>query len=76
MFICADHGNAEKMIDEKTGEPYTAHTVGKVQAILINGPKEITAMKDGKLADISPTLLELLNIPQPKEMNGQSLLVK
>ena len=76
LLVTADHGNAEKMVDEKTGEPYTAHTVGKVQAILINGPKEITAMKDGKLADISPTLLELLNIPQPKEMNGQSLLVK
>ncbi len=76
LLVTADHGNAEKMVDEKTGEPYTAHTVGKVQAVLVNGPKEITGMKDGRLADIAPTLLQLLNIPEPAEMNGHSLLVK
>ncbi len=76
LLVTADHGNAEKMVDEKTGEPYTAHTVGKVQAILINGPKDITAMHDGRLADIAPTLLELLGIAKPAEMNGNSLLIK
>ncbi len=76
LLVTADHGNAEKMVDEVTGEPYTAHTVGKVQAILINGPKDITAMHDGRLADIAPTLLELLGIAKPLEMNGNSLLIK
>ena len=76
LLVTADHGNAEKMVDEKTGEPYTAHTVGKVQAILVNGPKDITAMRDGRLADIAPTLLELLGIAKPAEMNGNSLLIK
>ena len=76
LLVTADHGNAEKMVDEVTGEPYTAHTVGKVQAILVNGPKDITAMRDGRLADIAPTLLELLGIEKPVEMNGNSLLIK
>lgn len=76
LLVTADHDNAEKMVDEKTGEPYTAHTVGKVQAVLVNGPKDVTAMKDGRLADIAPTLLQLLDIPEPAEMNGHSLLVK
>lgn len=76
LLITADHGNAEKMVDEKTGEPYTAHTVGKVQAVLVNGPKDVKGMRDGKLADISPTLLDLLGIKKPAEMTGQSLLIK
>ena len=76
LLVTADHGNAEKMVDEKTGQPYTAHTVGDVQAVLVNGPQNITALNNGKLADISPTLLDLLGIAQPKEMTGHSLLVK
>lgn len=76
LFVTADHGNAEKMVDEKTGEPYTAHTVGKVQAVLINAPKDVKGLKNGKLADVSPTLLQLLGVEQPKEMTGQSLLIK
>ncbi len=76
MIVTADHGNAEKMLDEKTGQPYTAHTVGKVPAILVNDKSGIKALKDGCLADIAPTMLELLNIGQPKEMTGHSLLVK
>ena len=76
LLVTADHGNVEKMIDEKTGEPYTAHTVGKVQAVLYNAPAEVKSMKDGRLADISPTLLDLLNIKQPVEMTGKSLLEK
>ena len=76
LFITADHGNVEKMVDEQTGAPYTAHTVGKVRAVLYNCNKPIKGLKDGRLADVSPTLLDLLGIEQPKEMTGQSLLIK
>ena len=76
ILVTADHGNAEKMVDEKTGQPYTAHTVGDVQAVLINAPKDITGLAKGKLADIAPTLLELIGIRQPAEMTGKSLLIK
>ncbi len=76
MIVTADHGNAEKMVDEKTGEPYTAHTVGKVAAILVNDHSGVCRMRDGKLADLAPTMLDLLHIEQPKEMTGVSLLVK
>ena len=76
MIVTADHGNAEKMVDEKTGQPYTAHTIGKVPAILVNDQSGVKSLKDGRLADLAPTMLELLNIQQPKEMTGISLLVK
>ena len=76
LFVTADHGNAEKMVDEITGEPYTAHTVGKVQAVLVNAQENIKGMKDGRLADVSPTLLDLLGIEKPKEMTGNSLIEK
>lgn len=76
LLVTADHGNVEKMIDENTGQPYTAHTVGKVRAVLYNAPAYVKGLKDGRLADISPTLLDLLNIEQPKEMTGHSLLEK
>lgn len=76
LLVSADHGNVEKMIDEKTGEPYTAHTVGKVQAVLYNAPEDVKGLKDGRLADISPTLLDLLGIKQPEAMTGHSLLEK
>jgi len=76
MIVTADHGNAEKMIDEATGQPYTAHTAGKVAAILVNDNSGVKCMKDGRLADIAPTMLELLNIKKPSEMTGKSLLIK
>jgi len=76
MIITADHGNVEKMVDEKTGEPYTAHTVGSVPAILVNDKSGVCAIKDGKLADIAPTMLDLLNINKPIEMTGNSLLIR
>lgn len=76
LLVTADHGNAEKMVDEKTGAPYTAHTVGKVMDVLVNAPQEVKGLRDGKLADIAPTLLDLLGIDKPAEMNGQSLLIK
>lgn len=76
LLVTADHGNAEKMVDETTGAPYTAHTVGKVQAVLYNAPAEVKGLKDGRLADIAPTLLDLLKIKQPVEMTGHTLLEK
>ena len=74
LIVTADHGNAEKMVDEKTGQPYTAHTVGKVQAVLVNDNSGVKTLSNGRLADIAPTMLDLLNIKQPKEMTGKSLL--
>ncbi|KAA5607493.1 2,3-bisphosphoglycerate-independent phosphoglycerate mutase [Roseospira marina] len=73
MLVTADHGNLEMMRDPQTGQPYTAHTVGKVDAILVNGPEGAT-LHDGRLADVSPTLLHLMGLPQPSEMTGQSLV--
>ena len=75
LFILADHGNADIMIDEKTGEPYTAHTTNPVPFILVSDERH-KLREGGCLADIAPTLLELMGIPQPKEMTGKSLLEK
>jgi 2,3-bisphosphoglycerate-independent phosphoglycerate mutase len=74
MIIAADHGNLELMTDPTTGAPHTAHTIGKVPAILVGGQAG-KALADGALADLAPTILELLNIPQPEEMTGRSLLL-
>ena len=76
MFICADHGNAEMMIDYKTGEPWTAHTTNPVPFILVNADPAYGLRENGCLADIIPTLIELMGMEQPKEMTGKSLLVK
>ena len=76
MFLCADHGNSEQLIDYETGEPWTAHTTNPVPFILINADPSYTLMEGGRLCDIVPTLLELMKIPQPAEMTGHSLLVK
>ncbi len=74
-LITADHGNAEQVINSKTGEPFTAHTSNPVKCIYF-GNGDIKALKNGKLSDIAPTILELLGIPKPEEMTGKSLLVK
>lgn len=76
LFICADHGNAEKMIDYETGAPHTAHTTNPVPFILVNYDDAYTLREGGCLADIAPTLLEIMGLPQPKEMTGRSLLVR
>ena len=76
MFICADHGNAEQLIDYETGEPFTAHTTNPVPFILVNADPAYKLREGGCLADIAPTLIELMGMEQPKEMNGTSLLVK
>ena len=76
MFICADHGNAEQLIDDETGEPFTAHTTNPVPFILVNADPAYRLREGGCLADIAPTLIELMGMEQPKEMTGKSLLVK
>jgi 2,3-bisphosphoglycerate-independent phosphoglycerate mutase len=82
MIITADHGNAEYMWDDR-GNPWTAHTTNPVPFILIEGEKrpipghgtDVRLRDDGKLADIAPTILEILQIPQPPEMTGTSIIV-
>lgn len=76
MFICADHGNAEKMVDYETGKPHTAHTTNPVPFILVNADPSMKLREGGCLADIAPTLLEIMELPQPKEMTGKSLIIK
>ena len=76
MFICADHGNAEQLLDYETGAPFTAHTVNPVPFILVNADPAYKLREGGCLADIIPTLLELMGMEQPAEMTGKSLLVK
>lgn len=73
LLITADHGNCEMMRDPVTGEPHTAHTVGKVPAVLVNAAG-VGTLAEGRLADIAPTLLTLLGMPVPAEMTGRSLL--
>ena len=76
MFICADHGNAEQLVDYENGEPFTAHTTNPVPFILVNADPVYKLREGGCLADIAPTLIELMGLEQPKEMSGESLLVK
>jgi len=76
MFICADHGNAEQLVDYTTGEAFTAHTINPVPFILVNYDDSYTLKEGGCLADIAPTLIEMMGMKQPEEMTGKSLLVK
>jgi 2,3-bisphosphoglycerate-independent phosphoglycerate mutase len=76
MFLCADHGNAEQLVDYETGEPFTAHTTNPVPFVLINADPKYGLAEGGRLCDIAPTLIELMGLKQPKEMTGKSLLIK
>lgn len=76
MFICADHGNAEQLIDYETGEPFTAHTTNQVPFILVNYDEAYTLRDGGCLADIVPTLIQIMGKEQPAEMTGKSLLIR
>ena len=72
LLITADHGNSEQMIDYVTGEPYTAHTTNPVPLVVIGmGNKKV---KEGKLADLAPTMLEIMGLEKPEDMTGESLL--
>ena len=74
LLITADHGNAEQMIDYATGEPHTAHTTNPVPFILVG--KEDAKLKPGRLADLAPTMLDIMGLEKPKEMTGESIIVK
>ena len=73
-----DHGNAEMMVDPETHQPHTAHTLNRVPVMLVGGAEPgrnaSWRLHDGKLADVAPTLLELLGLSQPREMTGESLI--
>jgi len=73
VLITADHGNADEMIDEKTKEMMTEHTLNPVPFILVRNGKK-TKMKNGILADVSPTILKLMGVDKPEEMTGRSLI--
>ncbi len=75
MFICADHGNAEQMINPEDGSVFTAHTTNFVPFILVNFEKNVIIREGGKLCDIAPTILEMMQIPKPVEMTGESLII-
>lgn len=74
MLVTADHGNCELMVDPDTSEPHTAHTIGKVPAVLVCGGDDISRLKDGRLADLAPTILDIMGLPQPDLMTGASLI--
>ena len=72
LLITADHGNCEQMIDYKTGEPHTAHTTNPVPLVLVG--KDDVKLKEGRLADLAPTMLDLMGLEKPEEMTGESLI--
>ena len=74
MIVTADHGNCEMMVDPVTGGPHTAHTVNPVPVILVGGPKGATLRSGGRLADLAPTVLQLMGLAKPPEMTGESLI--
>lgn len=74
MLLTADHGNSEVMVNPETGKPQTAHTTNKVPFVLINAPKDLQLKEDGALCNIAPTVLQLMNIAKPAEMDCDSLI--
>ena len=76
LIITADHGNAELMMDRATGQAHTAHTMNRVPIILVNAPEDVTSLTDGRLADIAPSVLDLMGLKQPIDMDGRSLLCR
>lgn len=75
MIITADHGNCETMVDPETGGPHTAHTLNLVPVALYGGPKGARLRDGGRLADLAPTILELMGLTKPAEMTGESLII-
>ena len=76
MIVTADHGNCETMIDPETGGPHTAHTTNPVPVILVGGPEGARLRDGGRLADLAPTVLELMGLDQPAAMTGESLIAR
>ena len=75
MIVTADHGNCETMIDPETGGPHTAHTLNPVPVALVGGPEGVS-LRDGRLADLAPTILDLMGLELPPEMTGRTLIVR
>jgi 2,3-bisphosphoglycerate-independent phosphoglycerate mutase len=75
LIITADHGNIEQLIDYDTGMPHTAHTTNRVPVILVDDEHKKCQLNKGTAVDIAPTVLQLLDVPQPREMTGHSLIV-
>jgi 2,3-bisphosphoglycerate-independent phosphoglycerate mutase len=73
LLVTADHGNCEMMRDPETGGPHTSHTTNPVPILLV-GARNRALLAEGRLADLAPTMLELMDLPKPKEMTGVSLL--
>ena len=76
MLVTADHGNLEQMSDQENNQPHTAHTLSTVPLIIVNPPNFVDSVLNGTLADVSPTLLRLLDIKKPEEMTGTSLIIE
>ena len=76
ILLTADHGNCETMFDPTTHGPHTAHTLERVPVMLINAPPSVHTLRHGKLADVAPTLLEIMGMKQPEAMEGESLIVR
>ena len=74
MLLTADHGNAEVMVDEKTGKPQTAHTTNEVPFVVINEPEGLQLKDDGALCNVAPTILQLMGINKLAEMDCDSLI--
>jgi 2,3-bisphosphoglycerate-independent phosphoglycerate mutase len=74
VLITADHGNIEQLIDYDTGMPHTAHTINRVPVILVDEERRRSRLKEGTAIDVTPTVLQLLDLPQPSEMTGHSLI--
>ncbi|WP_170605685.1 2,3-bisphosphoglycerate-independent phosphoglycerate mutase [Ruegeria arenilitoris] len=73
MIVTADHGNCEVMVDPETGGPHTAHTLNPVPVALVGGPLGVS-LREGRLSDLAPTILDLMGLPKPPEMTGESLI--
>ena len=74
MVLTADHGNAEVMVDEQTGKPQTAHTTNEVPLVIINAPEKVDLIENGALCNVAPTVLQLMGIKKPEEMDCESLI--
>ena len=76
MFICADHGNSDQMVDYETGEPFTQHTTNPVPFVMVNADSAFRLREGGRLCDIVPTLIEMMGMEKPAEMTGESLILR
>ena len=74
MVLTADHGNSEVMLNAQTGKPQTAHTTNEVPFVIINGDENIQLKEGGALCNVAPTILQLMGIPKPAEMDCDSLI--